>query len=99
METKFVEVFEKENLIREYIELEKEIETAIEAAVIEIAASSSTPRNDKSLEIKLNRLTELAPHYAFTYELWSRYYSLTGDDIKASEYRKKAQAIDYWQDL
>jgi len=84
---KFREVFEKENLVRDYIELEKEIEKELEIDFVE------------GLERKLKRLTELAPYYAFTYELWARYYKELGDDDKFQEALKKAEALDFWKDL
>lgn len=84
---KFAEVFEKENLVREYIELEKEIEKELEVDFVD------------DLEKKLKRLTELAPYYAFTYELWARYYKAKGNDKKFQEALKKAEEIDFWNDL
>jgi hypothetical protein len=83
----FDQVFIKQNLIQGYIRLEEEIEDALEKNAIE------------DLEIKLNKLLTLAPHYAPSYELCSKYYQLINNQKLAEEYIVKARTIDYWQDL
>lgn len=93
---KFTEVFVKENLVREYIELEKEIEKELDDV---IASKVWQSKQAEKLKLKLERLLKLAPNYAFTYELWSRYYKEIGDDDKFQESLKKAEKLDFWKDL
>jgi len=83
----FEQVFIENNLIHEYIELEKAIEEALEQRQID------------DLEVKLNRLLCLAPQYAFSYELYHNYLKLKNKPELAKEYLTKARAMDYWQDL
>jgi hypothetical protein len=80
------ELFIENNLILKYLELEKQ-------------ADEFTGTDTNELKLILEELTKLAPHNAFTYELWARYYKNIGDDSSYQEALKKAKAIDYWGDL
>ncbi len=80
------QVFIENNLIIKYLELEKQ-------------AEDFSGANTSELKLILEELLELSPHYAFTYELWARYYKAVGDDSSYQEALKKAKSIDYWGDL
>ncbi len=80
------QLFIEDNLIIKYLELEKQ-------------ADEFNGANFDELKLILEELVKLAPHYAFTYELWARYYKLINDDFASQEVLKKAKSIDYWGDL
>lgn len=80
-------IFNKDDFIIRYLELENSIEESLEHGV-----------TDGVLE-QLDELTKVSPHDAFTYKLYSKYYKLLGNEIESKVFIDKARSIDFWNDI